>query len=970
MTAEQWRDWYEHPWPGADAFIECVLRQLYGTSVVATDSEETTRDADLREACERLDITSMRHRATVELLDGPLYFYEVTLRPGCSLGCNVVAVSSLLNYAARESQALLAIHAERCSDQPWRLTYVPPHLPNLRCERKRLTYVVGPGQQCRSIGENFARLELQLGAGGLLRSRELMETFNQEALTDAFYAEINEWFLWASEDGGGVHFPAEESLTLRERAHCRVRLIVRVLFVWFLVKRNGLVPDCLFNKDILWSQLLRGHYQPDGLDFYWAILQNLFFATLNCPAAATDQLRPMRRFAKTERNRRETQNLYRYAALFRLEEDEVLRVFKDIPYLNGGLFDCLDHRKGLEFSSDMDHYTEERLLDGFSDNDRRDANGHHKYRAEVPNRYFFGCNEIVNVPGKKGGPSRSVTRHRLGLIEILRRYNFTVEESAPGEQLVSLVPDLLGNVFEQLYIVVDKDGATNGKSQKELGAYYTPSEVVDYMVGRALVAYLRAGWPSAPSEEDLHDLLRSGRAEGLTAAECEGVAERLTGITILDPACGSGAFTMGALQMLFRARLALNEAEEGHQLSALQRYDLKKEILERDIFGIDIEPIALMLCKLRFFIALICEPVSFASDKATLPNLETRFIAADTLRSSRLRELEADRDSWITDPGGAWRQRKTQLLAQRRQYFEAQGYTAKLRAREADRRLREELMSLCLGQSRKWREADFALYAEQERRERAQLTSLTPDWVELPDTGDIFSPSAAATRRVDRNADARKECQAAIASAVSRCRALRQELSDMQGALEQLTQWDPYESSTAAPFFDAEWMVCLDRPTQCFDIVLGNPPWGAALSPEQKTWCRKHYSVAQSASGGKGSLDSFALFIERAGQLLRPGGVQTQIVPMALVATDALEGAIKFLRNQYEEVYVASFAERPKQVFKNACIPSSIFLATKTKTRNGCHFYASKLNRRDDSESLQDVSRKASSTASLGRSTA
>ena len=192
------------------------------------------------------------------------------------------------------------------------------------------------------------------------------------------------------------------------------------------------------------GRLLKG-FKPDfGDSYYRAVLQNLFFATLNTEIEK-------RRFSKGTRNDHRNFSLYRYKVQIS-HPDKLLALFGRTPFINGGLFDCLDNFKG----SNKGGYR----IDCFSDE--------HYDKLSIPNKLFF--------------------HDERGLISLLKHYKFTVEENTPIEQEVALDPELLGKVFENLLAAYNPE--TGETVRKQTGSYYTPRAIVDYMVEEALVATL------------------------------------------------------------------------------------------------------------------------------------------------------------------------------------------------------------------------------------------------------------------------------------------------------------------------------------------------------------------------------------------------------------------------------------------------------------------------------------------------
>lgn len=321
---------------------------------------------------------------------------------------------------------------------------------------KRYTYLLGEGRGCRTAIEQFTALK---------KSKQTLSdvtaAFSVEALTKQFYKDLFDWYLWAVDPASGVYFPNNTSTEDDDREDIEtkiIRMITRMMFVWF-IKQKELVPNKLFDTAFL-STILKD-FDPESKEtgnYYNAILQNLFFATLN--RAIEDEQGNKRRFATNVK--RDIKTLYRYSEMFKISDDEVIKMFSEVPFLNGGLFECLDKTKTIDGVEQAYNY------DGFSRNDKKFADGHYRNRAVIPNILFF--------------------EEEKGLISILSRYNFTIEENSPEEQQVALDPELLGKVFENLLGAYNPE--TRETARKESGSFYTPREIVNYMVDESLIAYL------------------------------------------------------------------------------------------------------------------------------------------------------------------------------------------------------------------------------------------------------------------------------------------------------------------------------------------------------------------------------------------------------------------------------------------------------------------------------------------------
>ncbi len=511
-----------------------------------------------------------------------------------------------------------------------------------------------------------------------------LDALDTEELNRRFYRDLFQWFQRAVDL---ARFPAAATKTVSAEEHV-IRLITRLLFAWF-IKEKGLVAEDLFIENRA-AELLKDYGRERGDSYYRAVLQNLFFATLNTETG-------QRRFSRENRDDHRNFSVYRYHREI-ADPEQLVALFAQTPFINGGLFDCLD-----SFDSTGSGGVR---VDCFTDTAK------HRQGYSIPNRLFFGDD---------------------GLITLFNRYKFTVEENTPAEREVALDPELLGKVFENLLAAFNPE--TRESARKQTGSYYTPRAVVDYMVDEALVAALEQ--KAAPSDGDadfwqerLRRLLDydldydvADAASLFTDTEREAVVRAIADIKVLDPAVGSGAFPMGVLHKLTlalrrldghnelweelqkelarqRAASAFDTAgqaerdDELREISAtFERYrdsdfGRKLYLIQNGIYGVDIQPIAAQIAKLRFFISLAIdqEPSADAGDNygiKPLPNLETRFVAADTLMplynlqgaltSERIRELQQD------------------LRENRERHFHANTRQLKDKHRGADKKLRQEL---------------------------------------------------------------------------------------------------------------------------------------------------------------------------------------------------------------------------------------------------------------------------------------
>ena len=511
------------------------------------------------------------------------------------------------------------------------------------------------------------------------------DALDTEALNRDFYKELFKWFEWAVSQ---AKFPAEEMKTLSPQEHV-IRLITRLLFVWFL-KEKGLVAEALFEEADV-RDLLKDYDRGNGDSYYRAVLQNLFFATLNTEIE--------KREFSTEKNATHRDfSRYRYKSQIS-DPDKLLELFAQTPFINGGLFDCLDSEEATDDGGFR--------IDCFSDR--------HYKKLSLPNRLFFHEDD--------------------GLLPLLKHYKFTVEENTPIEQEVALDPELLGKVFENLLAAYNPE--TGESARKQTGSYYTPRPIVDYMVEEALVATLAGQVCPADGdaefwEDRLHYLLDYAKVsddadQWFDSGEADRIVRAISELKILDPAVGSGAFPMGVLHKLTlalrrldpdnsrwerlqkqraakRAEVAFDTKDDRTRREELVEIDetfkryrdsdfgRKLYLIQNSIFGVDIQSIACQIAKLRFFISLAIEqePDEEAEnfDIKPLPNLETRFIAANTLIG-----LTIVRDLTSVNAQDLERQ----LRDNRERYFHATTRRQKLACKRRDKDLRGKLASELTG---------------------------------------------------------------------------------------------------------------------------------------------------------------------------------------------------------------------------------------------------------------------------------
>lgn len=602
----------------------------------------------------RLAKTALR-LGNITLSDGEtIAVYEVELNDKVDISRNKRGIRDMLTSDWRGMGYIGAfVFSYRKNESSLRFSYVSEtwnfdkdgNYEKRSTDTMRYTYLLGEGRGCRTAIDRFTTLKESKQA-----LSDITAAFSVETLTKLFYKDLFDWYLWAISPDGNISFPNNTAIEEDDREDLEkkiIRMITRIIFVWF-IKQKNLVPGNLFDENFIETILKDFDSQsPTSGTYYNAILQNLFFATLN--RAIEDENGEKRGFAERV-GFTDVKTLYRYDELFTISKDEIIRLFSEVPFLNGGLFECLDKTKTLDGVSKAYYY------DGFSRNASKFSDGRYRYRAVVPNILFF-------APEK-------------GLFSILARYNFTIEENTPEEQQVALDPELLGKVFENLLGAYNPETKETARNQS--GSFYTPREIVGYMVDESLIAYLG----DTPFHRSL--FAQNFKYEPEKTSEYNEIARKLKSVKVIDPACGSGAFPMGMLNRMIDILQRIEPDEN--------TYAQKLTIIENCLYGSDIQSIAVQITKLRFFISLICDCEKDPSKPnfgiPTLPNLETKFVAANSLIGKK-RNVQSN---LFENP--EIKPTKEALTEIRHEHFMAKSAVTKRRLREQDQNLREKLASL------------------------------------------------------------------------------------------------------------------------------------------------------------------------------------------------------------------------------------------------------------------------------------
>lgn len=445
-------------------------------------------------------------------------------------------VSTFTNPRWGEFDAALVVFD---SGDHWRLSFVCD-IKGETTAAKRYTYVFGSSELLYKTP--IARF-LYLQEKGI-SFEHIKATFSVEALSDEFFNRYREQYADFVAYVTGKRYVKSGNKWEEHTVRCanpvlmtafgydekRVRdyvkkMMGRLTFLHFLQRKGWLCGDLNYMQHLF-------ERSCDQSNYLEAVLEPLFFGILNTKPAERE-------------------------ALFKEKhwDLKLLAEWKEIPYLNGGLFEC-DEEDSAE--------------------------------CRFPATYFHN------------------------LFQFFSEYNFTIDENDPSDAEIGVDPEMLGKIFENLL-----------EDNKDKGAFYTPKEIVRYMCRESLIAYLETNTSIAVDklrrfvlspEEGVTDIPDNKKAKLLAA---------LTEVKICDPAIGSGAFPMGLLNELLHCREILSGEH-------YDRAEIKKSIIQNNIYGVDIEKGAVDIARLRFWLSIVVDEET----PSPLPNLDYKIMQGNSLLES------------------------------------------------------------------------------------------------------------------------------------------------------------------------------------------------------------------------------------------------------------------------------------------------------------------------------------------------
>jgi methylase of polypeptide subunit release factors len=805
------------------------------------------------------------------------------------------ARSALRNFAVNrlkqfeKEASLIAFYAQDDKGADWRFSFVKIEHGAYKDEKgkvkikqeltpaRRHSFLVGVHENshtaCRQL---LPLLEMDYADAKI---EEIEAAFSIEKVTGEFFDQYKALFVKLADHLKKQPFFRQTTVEETDQAVSRFakKLLGQIVFLYFLQKKGWLGVT----KDKAWGDGSRRFMQEQydqvaGMrgGYFRDFLQYLFYEAL----------------ADDRRGQADPGYYQRFNCR--------------VPFLNGGLFEA--------------------------DYDWR------KVAIDIPNNLFR--NNEKNKAGDEG----------TGILDVFGRYNFTIKEDEPLDKEVAVDPEMLGKVFENMLEITER---------KSKGAFYTPREIVHYMCQESLVNYLHtelnrtqsgpgaarnslfavAGDENQVSREDLETLVRKGhlfvendeaallalqrieegkqKTTGKKVELPEAVKnkaalldEKLAAIKVCDPAIGSGAFPVGLLHEIVTARLALAPHSGNRQTP----YQLKRHAIAHSIYGVDIDPSAIDIARLRLWLSLIVDEDNY-DDIAALPNLDYKIMQGNSLveeywgvklfneefireddrneaKIERLREQQSEIQKEFLGLHNA-----NKLTAEKKRFLEKEA-----------KNIEKKIKALRNANGKDPRQGLFDVVSEAKRK-AGQLEQLHQDF---------FAASSPKKKQEIRGRISELEWELIEATLTER---------NQQDLLEKL---EDIRKSGEKPFF--LWKLNFSevfKEKGGFDVVIGNPPYvqiqnfsGRQIQQDLEA---QHYETFAKTG------DIYCLFYERGHRLLRENGALCFITSNKWMRAGYGKKMREFLLNQATIRQLIDFGDSP--IFSEATTYTNVLLFEKEK---------------------------------------
>jgi len=639
---------------------------------------------------------------------------------------------------------------------------------------KRYSFLVGINEPNHTCREQFLELVMEEEANPL--SQEIEQAFSIDKVTKEFFEKYKELYLDLKEE--------LEKLVKRDE-HVKKEFEEKdISIIDFARKLLGQIVFIYFLQKKGWLGVdVNGKWGDGPKDF----MRRLF----GDKEKGTKPLVPYRNFF----NEILEPLFYDALATDRVADDHYYRLFKcKIPFLNGGLFEPINEYNWSGTDIVLDNSIFDKILSTFD------------------------------------------------------RFNFTVKEDEPLEKEVAVDPEMLGKMFENLLEVKDR---------KSKGAFYTPREIVHYMCRQSLINFFETN--TDISRRDIEKFVHMGDVvldQSIRAQEQkkrrgwtdvnqekiipksieknhEKITELLKKIKIVDPACGSGAFLLGMLNEIIKAHSILTTL---YSNGDNEIYDIKREIIENCLYGVDIESSAVQICKLRFWLSLIVDESDIKNIRP-LPNLDYKIMCGNSL----LEEFEGIKlfdEELLTEIKKDYSFEIKQIENEIDKLYKEKGDIARGKSNSKNLKiiekeikdLKRKKQKILSGPKEKLR--NLTLDEAMQRRIKESRIKLE----ELKQLQNKFFNEQNRALKIEYKDKINKlEWE------------LIEETLKEQGNEKSMKKLEQYKKNKAKPFFlwKLYFSEIFQRDNPGFDIVIANPPYGfrGVLSSEEKSYFRKERDI-------------------------------------------------------------------------------------------------------------------------------
>lgn len=459
------------------------------------------------------------------------------------------------------------------------------------------------------------------------------------------------------------------------------------------------------------------------------------------------------------------------------------------------------------------------------------------------------------------------------LMDFFAMYNFTIDENDPDDSEVGIDPEMLGHIFENLL-----------EDNKDKGAFYTPKEIVQYMCRQSVIQYLKTHEPNEQYAESIEQLINNGIV--LPVLQTKSVASRfmqlLKDVKVCDPAIGSGAFPMGILYVLYHAIHHLQSHAEPH--GNFDSTQTKRDIIQNNIFGVDIEQGAVDIARLRFWLALVVD----AEEPQPLPNLDYKIVCGNSILHRF--SLDTSIEKVFVEYNMNRPEVDRMTLGKYKEKVYEFTNTSDHKKKDEFRSTIEQIKKAFRSQLTDWDK-------NKKRKLREQIR-------------DLEIPLIFGKRTEKEKADLKK---------------LKKDLAKAEKEGFDIENNKIYESSFEWRF---EFPALLDKEGKFtgFDIIIGNPPYGAKLSSIEKNIFKEYYSDVHMRTP-----ETYCYFISLAFRLVNPDGIVSYIVPNNMFFQNENEKTRSLLLFSHQLIRAINLGDN---TFENADVPTCIFIARSKGTEN------------------------------------